>query len=90
MVYSWTMEMTRKITVEVPQELLREAQRASGAGIAETVLAGLRLLAASGAYVPLRQLRGEVRFTRTLAELKTDRSMRPIQKRGTQQSPLRC
>jgi hypothetical protein len=67
------METARKITVEVPQELLKKAQRASGAGITQTVRTGLRLVAASRTYARLRQLRGKVRFTRTLAELKTDR-----------------
>lgn len=67
------MERARKITVEVPPELLVKAQRASGAGITQTVRAGLELVAASRAYARLRQLRGKVRFTRTLRDLKTDR-----------------
>jgi len=67
------METARKITVEVPPELLEKAQRASGSGITQTVRTGLQLVAASRAYATLRQLRGKVRFTRTLAELKTDR-----------------
>ncbi len=73
MVESDIMETTRKITVEVPIELLEKAQRASGTGITQTVRTGLRLLAASRTYDRLRQLRGAVRFTRTLAELKADR-----------------
>jgi hypothetical protein len=67
------METTRKIPAEVPLELLKKAQRASGAGITQTVRTGLRLLAASQTYDHLRQLRGAVRFTRTLRELKADR-----------------
>ncbi len=67
------MESARKITVEVPAELLEKAQRASGSGVTQTVRAGLELLAASQAYARLRQLRGKVRFSRSLAELKTDR-----------------
>ena len=67
------METARKITVEVPAELLEKAQRACGSGITQTVRTGLRLVAASQAYARLRQLRGKVRFTRTLAELKADR-----------------
>jgi len=68
-----TMETARKITVEVPLELLRKARRASGTGITQTVRTGLQLVAASRTYARLRQLRGKVRFTRTLAELKADR-----------------
>ncbi len=67
------METARKITVEVSQELLKKAQRASGTGITQTVRTGLQLVAASRTYARLRRLRGKVRFTRTLAELKADR-----------------
>ena len=67
------METARKITVEVPPELLKKAQRATGAGITQTVRTGLQLVAATQAYATLRQLRGKVRFTRTLADLKADR-----------------
>jgi hypothetical protein len=67
------MGTARKITIEVPPELLERAQRASGTGITQTVRTGLQLVAASQAYARLRQLRGKVRFTRTLAELKADR-----------------
>jgi hypothetical protein len=67
------METARKITVEIPPELLEKAQRASGSGITQTVRIGLQLVAASHAYARLRQLRGKVHFTRTLAELKADR-----------------
>jgi len=67
------MEPSRKITVEVPPELLRKAQQASGSGITQTVRTGLQLVAATQAYARLRQLRGKVHFTRSLAELKADR-----------------
>jgi hypothetical protein len=67
------METARKITVEIPPDLLEKAQRASGAGITQTVRTGLQLVAASQAYARLRHFRGKVRFSRTLAELKSDR-----------------
>jgi hypothetical protein len=73
----------RKITIEVPPELLEKAQRASGAGIAQTVRTGLQLVAASHAYTRLRQIRGHVRFSRTLAELKADRRSRPTPAPGS-------
>ena len=73
MVYLDVMETARKITVGVPPELLAKAQRASGSGITQTVRTGLQLVAASHAYTRLRQLRGKVRFTRTLDKLKADR-----------------
>jgi hypothetical protein len=50
----------------------RRPNRPAGAGITETVRTGLQLLAASQAYDRLLQLRGKVRFSRTLKELKED------------------
>jgi hypothetical protein len=67
------MGRARKITIEIPPELLDKAQRASGVGITQTVRAGLQLVAASQTYEKLRGLRGKVRFTRTSADLKVDR-----------------
>jgi len=67
------MKTARKITVEVPPDLLDKAQKASGAGVTETVRTGLRLVAASQAYANLRGMRGRVRFSRTVPELKADR-----------------
>jgi hypothetical protein len=63
----------RKITVEVPVGLLEQAQQATGSDITLTVRAGLELLAALQACDRLRRLRGKVRFTRSLVQLKTDR-----------------
>ncbi len=67
------METARKITVEIPRDLLDKAQKASGTGITQTVRTGLQLLAASQTYAQLLEFRGKVRFSRSLAELKTDR-----------------
>jgi hypothetical protein len=61
------MSTVRKITVEVPRELLEKAQQASQAGVTQTVLA------ASEACQHLLQMRGNVRFSKKLAELKADR-----------------
>lgn len=67
------METARKITVEIPADLLEKAQRASGTGITQTIRTGLKLVAASEAYARLRQLRGKVHFSRTLDDLKDTR-----------------
>ena len=67
------MKTGRKITLEIPRELLDKAQKASGTGITQTVRMGLQLVAASRTYARLRQFRGKVAFSRTLADLKTDR-----------------
>jgi hypothetical protein len=67
------VETARKITVEVPLELLEKAQQASGTGVTQTVRAGLQLIAASQTYAQVRRLRGKVRFSRTAGDLKLDR-----------------
>lgn len=67
------MTTAKKITVEVPEELLERAQRATGSGVTQTVRAGLRLVAASETYASLRRLRGKVRFLLSAEELKYDR-----------------
>ena len=67
------MGTARKITVELPAELLDKAQKATGSGITQTIRAGLQLVAASETYAALRQVRGKYRFNRTVAELKVDR-----------------
>lgn len=67
------MDAGQKITVTVSADLLAKAQRASGAGIAETVRTGLQLVATSEVYTRLRELRGKVRFSRRSPILKADR-----------------
>jgi hypothetical protein len=59
------MDTARKITVEVPLELLEKAQRASGAGVTQTVRKGLQLVAASH----LRPLAGAPRQGSLLAHV---------------------
>jgi len=67
------MRPERKITVHVRPELLAKAQKAAKAGISETVRKGLELLAASDAYDGLLKMRGKVRFSIDLNELREDR-----------------
>jgi hypothetical protein len=67
------MGPARKITIEIPEELLEKAQQATGSGITQTVRTGLQLVAASETYDRLLQLRGKVKFSRTWEELKDDR-----------------
>jgi hypothetical protein len=62
----------KKLTLEVPQELLDRATAASGAGITPTVRRGLELVAAGGAYAKLRKLRGGVKFSIDLRSLRKD------------------
>ena len=67
------MAKTRKSTVEVPDELLERALRATGAGVTATVRRGLELVAAGQAYDDLRALRGKVRLRLDLERLREDR-----------------
>jgi len=68
------MSTARKITVEVPEDLLRKAQRSTGSGITATIRAGLELVAAKRAYASIRKLRGKVNFSVSIDELREDRS----------------
>jgi len=63
----------RKITVEVPEKLLASAQAFTGEGVTGTVREGLRRLASIRAQQEARKLRGKVKFSMTLDELRYDR-----------------
>jgi len=63
----------RKITVEVPQDILEDAQAFTGEGVTETVREGLKKLASIKAQQELRKLRGTFKFTVSLDELREDR-----------------
>jgi len=67
------MEPAKKITIQIPENLLRRAQKASGLGITPTVRQGLELVAASESYEKLRRLRGKVKFSIDLKTLREDR-----------------
>ena len=68
------MNAERKITVHVDRELLAKAQKATRVGISETVRKGLELLAAGEAYDQLLKMRGKMKFSINLNELREDRS----------------
>lgn len=67
------MRPERKITVHVRIDLLEKAQKAARAGVSETVRRGLELLAASEAYDRLLKMRGKLKFSVDLSELRQDR-----------------
>lgn len=68
-----TMRSAKKITIHVPEDLLQKAQKSTGQGITETVRRGLQLVAASESYEALRRLRGKVKFSVSLKNLREDR-----------------
>ena len=67
------MQTAKKITIQVPEHLLRKAQKATGTGITPTVRQGLELVAAGRAYKELQRLRGKVRFSINVKSLREDR-----------------
>ena len=67
------MDAARKVTVELPEDLLQKAQRSTGKGITATIRQGLELVAAGRAYDQLRKLRGKVEFSIDVKSLREDR-----------------
>jgi hypothetical protein len=65
---------TQKITVEVPADLLARARAAGRGNLTETVREGLRLVVAGRAFSSLRAQRGKVKFSRSAATLRGDRT----------------
>ena len=63
----------RKVTVELPDDLLRRAQKSTGDGITSTIRRGLELVAAGEAYRGLRRLKGKVSLSIDLDTLRDDR-----------------
>lgn len=66
------MGANRKITLELSEDLLRRAQESTGEGVTATVRRGLELLAASKAYTELQKLRGKVKVSIKLKQLRND------------------
>lgn len=52
----------RRITANLPEELLDEAMETSGKGITETLVEGLRLVRSRRAYHKLMPLRGKIKL----------------------------
>jgi len=73
LVYFTSMAASQKITVEVPLDLLEQAQRVTGEGITGTVRKGLELVARANAYDNLRQARGTIKLSPGWKQLKHDR-----------------
>ncbi len=50
----------RRVTANLPDDLLREATRTTGRGITETIVEGLRMLARRRAYAKAMALHGKL------------------------------
>lgn len=58
----------QKVTVNLPAEVLHEAQRITGRGITQTLIEGLEALQRREKLSALRDLKGRVRFTLDLEQ----------------------
>jgi hypothetical protein len=68
-----TMGVARKVTVQLPVDLLARAQRSSGESLTATIRKGLELVAAGAVYDELRSLKGKVAFSVDWQKLRRDR-----------------
>ena len=62
----------QKVTVMLPRDLVERAKRVTGLGLTPMLRQGLEAVAATHAYEKLRQLRGKVKFSIDLKELRRD------------------
>lgn len=58
----------QRITANLPRELLEEAQEATGRGITETLVQGLKMIQQSGAYRLAKNLKGKLDLSIDLDE----------------------
>jgi hypothetical protein len=63
-------ERLRKVTVLLPEDLLRKARRVSRDGITPTIRKSLQLYAAQDVYDRLLKMRGKGGFSMTWQELR--------------------
>lgn len=66
-------EQTQKITTHIPVYLLQEAQSVTGKGITETLKIALKNLSYAHAYEDLRKMRGKIKFSIDVKELRRDK-----------------
>lgn len=62
----------KKTTVELPESLLKEALAVTGKSLNETIVMGLRLIAAKQAFDGLRSMRGRYKAKQSLDDLRGD------------------
>lgn len=67
-------EEMQKVTVLLPKSLVKRALEASGEGLTPTIRMGLETVARRSAYERLRQMRGKVKLSINVDELREDRN----------------
>jgi hypothetical protein len=68
-----TTKNVRKVTLLLPEDLIDRAIAASGAGLTPTIRKGLEYVIASKAMADVRALRGKVKLSIDVDELRHDR-----------------
>ena len=63
----------QKVTVLLPKSLVRKATQATRQGLTPTIRIGLEKVAAAKAYENLRKMRGKVKLSINVDELREDR-----------------
>jgi len=64
---------SKKITIEISQDLLERAMDQTSKGITETIRQGLYLLSEASTYKELKNLKGKGKFNLSWKKLKEDR-----------------
>ncbi len=62
----------RKVTVVLPRDLVDQATRVSGKGVTQTVREGLNKILVADAYQQIRNLRGKVKLSINVCDLRAD------------------
>ena len=65
---------SQKVTVQVPIDLLKNAQDITGEGITQTITAGLEKLAVSATYQKMLAFKGHCKIDIDLNSLREDRN----------------
>lgn len=63
-------ENTRRITANLPQTLLKEAQKVTGEGITTTLIQGLELIRRRRAYEQAMKLKGKINLSIDIDQLR--------------------
>jgi hypothetical protein len=72
LVLAYGMDELKKVTVMLPADLLKRATAATGKGITPTIREGLEAMAASQSYEGLRRLRGRIKLSIDVDQLRAD------------------
>jgi hypothetical protein len=68
MTYISILIMTKRVTANLPEDLLREAMKVTEKGITETIVEGLRRVRQARAFAKAQALRGRISFKIDLEE----------------------